>query len=269
MVTGGIHVLGEVLVHMEHEALALDGDVLDGVVPLGVIVGVGAQIQADALLIQCHASQGHIVLPADQGTHGAPGGVHRGEVVPVGIAPDDALRAGGLQLPVVAQQRTVGPEDHVGAVQRAVVAAPLRIADGDVGPRLLRRRADAVGVCAGAEHGVVVVDLPVVPTFLGAAAYGEAVGQAIGIAGDQRFGEHDQLRAVFTGLADLRAHLVNGGVLVEHHRGGLYQRHAQLLLQVFHRDALLVSFRYRYRTRNGGVCKSLFRGASSSFQNAL
>ena len=220
---------------MEHEALALDGDVLDGVVPLGVIVGVGAQIQADALLIQCHAGQGHIVLPADQRTHGAPGGIHSREVVLIRVAPDDALRAGGLQLPVVAQQLAVGPEDHIGAVQRAVVAAPLRIADGDVGTRLLRRRADAVGVRAGAEDGVVVVDLPVVPAFLGAAAHGKAVGQAVGIAGDQGFGKHDQLRAVFSGLADLGAHLVDGGVLVEHHRGGLYQRHAQLLLQVFHR----------------------------------
>ena len=112
--------------------------------------------------------------------------------------------------------------------------SPFRIAHGDIGACFLGCRADAVGVGAGAQHRVVIVDLPVIPACLGAAAHGEAVGQAVGVAGDQRFGKYDQLRAVSARLADLGAYLVNGGVLVEHHRGGLYQRHAQLLLQVFH-----------------------------------
>ena len=242
---------------MEHEALALNGNVLDGVVPLGVIIGVGAQVQADPLLIQRHAGQGHIVFPADQGAHSAPGGLHHREVVPVRVAPDDALCAGGLELAVVAQQPPVRAEDHVGAVQGAVMPSPFRIAHGDIGACFLGCRADAVGVGAGAQHRVVIIDLPVIPACLGAAAHGEAVGQAVGIAGDQRLGKHDQLRAVSACLPDLSAYLVDGGVLVEHHRGSLYQRHAQLLLQVFH-SGQPSFFVYRYRTRNTAVCKSSF-----------
>ena len=96
VIIGGIHILGEVLIYMEYVALSLDGNVLDGVVPLGIIVGIGAEIEAHALLIEGHAGKGHIVFPTDESAHSAPRGVHRGEVVAVGIAPDNALSTSGL-----------------------------------------------------------------------------------------------------------------------------------------------------------------------------
>ncbi|MPM26365.1 hypothetical protein SDC9_72866 [bioreactor metagenome] len=102
---------------------------LDGVVPLGIVVGVGAQVQTDTLAVQRGARQGHIVFPANQSAHVAPWRFHNGKIILIGVPPDNALGACRLQLPVVAKQLSVWSKDHIRAVQGAVFKPPLCVTD--------------------------------------------------------------------------------------------------------------------------------------------
>ena len=120
---GGVGGLADEHIRVDEEAFALDGDVLDSAEPLRVVVGVGGDVDDDPLLIQGHPGQGHIALPADEGAYGAPGGVGDGEKAPVGVAPDDPLCAGGLDLPVDLPD-PVGLEADVAVKQRPARRSP-------------------------------------------------------------------------------------------------------------------------------------------------
>ena len=205
--------------------MPLDGDVADGVLPLRIVVGVGGDVQGDALLIQRHPRQRHIALPADQVPHGTPGRVHHREVVPLRVAPYHPLAAGGLQLPVV-HGRAVRRDHHVGVVQRAGDGVPLGVAHAEVHAPLLRPADEPAHLRAVGQQGVVVVHLPVLAAGGLAAAHGEAEGHAEGIAGDEQLGKDDQLRAVVGALVNEPQRLFQTFALVEHHGRGLYHRHA-------------------------------------------
>ena len=230
----GVHLLGEHHVGVDEEAVALDGNVLDGVLPFGVIVGVGGNVEGNALLVQRHAGKGHITLPADQVAHGAPGRFRNGEVILIGVAVYQTLRAGGLQLAVHVQQLAFGREHDVGVIQRGAVLSPLGHADADIGVDLLRRLSQQLRLRAGDAERVVIVPFPVQTAHLVPAAYGVAEGHAVGIAGDDQLREHDQLRAVFPGFPDQFHHFFRTGFFVKHHRGALHHSHPAGILQIFH-----------------------------------
>ena len=230
----GVHLLGEHHVGVDEEAVALDGNVLDGVLPFGVIVGVGGNVEGNALLIQRHAGKGHIALPADQIAHRSPGGIGDGEIVLVGVTVHQTLRSGGLQLPVDVQQLPLRGKYEVGVIQRGAVLSPLGHADADIGVDLLRRLSQQLRLRAGDAERVVIVPFPVQTAHLVPAAYGVAEGHAVGIAGDDQLREHDQLRAVFPGFPDQFHHFFRTGFFVKHHRGALHHSHPAGILQIFH-----------------------------------
>ena len=213
--------------------MALDGDVADGVLPLGIVVGVRGDIEADALLVQGHTGQRHVALPADQVGHGAPGGVHDGEIVPLRIAPDHPFAAGGLQLSVI-HGAAIRRDHHVGIVQRAGDGVTLGIAHTQVDAQRAGLVHELPQLRPIGQQGVVVILLPVLTACGLAAAHGEAEGHAEGIAGEEQLGEHDELRPVPGGLVDKRQRLFQRAGLVEHDGSGLHDGGAAGIFQFTH-----------------------------------
>ena len=104
---------------VHHVAAALDCDVLHRGLPLRVAVGVGREVDADALLVQRRACERHEVLPADERAHGTPRRLAHGEEVVLRIAPHQVLRPGGLELAVQRVEAPLGREDHVAVIEGA------------------------------------------------------------------------------------------------------------------------------------------------------
>ena len=100
---GGVHVLGEILVDVENVATPFDGDVFDRILPFWVIIGIRSYIEADAFLVERRPGQGHVVFPADEGTHGPPRRLDDGEIRGwlMRVGPDIAFGTGRLDFPVV------------------------------------------------------------------------------------------------------------------------------------------------------------------------
>ena len=205
----------------------------DGVLPLRIVVGIGGDVQGYPLLVQRHPGQGHIALPADEIPHGAPGRVHHREVIPVRIAPDHALTAGGLELAVV-QGLALRGDHHVSVIQRTGDGVALGIAHTDIDTQLPGAAEELTHLRPVGQQGVVVVHLPVLAAHGLAAAHGEAEGHAVGVAGDEQLRKDNELRALAGGLVDEPQGLLKTFVLAEHHRGGLHHRHAAGVLQISH-----------------------------------
>lgn len=62
----GIRLAPDDHISVNEEALALYRYVLNGGLPLRVVVGVGRDVYRDALLVQSHASERHVAFPANQ-----------------------------------------------------------------------------------------------------------------------------------------------------------------------------------------------------------
>ena len=65
------------------------------------------------------------------------------------------------------------------------------------------------------DDGVVIIDFPVLAAIFITAANGKAEGQPVGIAGDERFRENDELGSVLTGFHDLAHDFVDRSLFVE------------------------------------------------------
>ena len=224
---------GEDHVAVHEVAVPLDGDVADGVLPFRIVIRIGGDVDRHALLVERRPGEGHIALPADHASHGAPGRVHHGEEIPIRVAPHHALASRGLQLPVV-HHRALGRNENVGIVQRGRHGVPLGDAHGEIDAVPLRRLGEGVRFRAGDENGRVVIALPVPAALLGAAPHGEAEGHAVGIARDEKLRKDDELSAVGGGFVDEAERLGEAGVLVEEHRRSLDDRDAAGGLQCFH-----------------------------------
>ena len=128
---GGVGAAPDYHVGVNEVALALNGDVLDRCLPLGVVVGVRGDVNGDAFLVERHTRERHIALPADEIAHRPPRRVHDGEKVAVCVAPHDALAAGGLELSVV-HGPPLGRDHHIGVIKRPRDGVALGISDADV-----------------------------------------------------------------------------------------------------------------------------------------
>ena len=114
----GIHVFSEILIDVEHVAVPFDSNVLDRILPFGVVVGIGSQIEGHSFFIQGDAGQGHVVFPADQASHAAPFRIDHGKVRfrYMGVGPDIAFGAGRFYLAVQGNQFSFRRENQIAAV---------------------------------------------------------------------------------------------------------------------------------------------------------
>ena len=230
-----IHILREILIHIEHVATPFDGDMLHRVLPFRIVVRIRRQIEADALLIQGRASQGHVIFPANERPHGAPGRLDDGEIRRrhVRIGPDVAFSASRLDFPVMGHELAVRREDDVAAIEGIARRVPLRHAEADIGIGFLGGCGD-VGQVFADDDGFVIVALEIGALRVIAAADGEAEGQAVGIAWHERFGKDDELGSIAAGFADLGDDLLQSGVLIKHDGRCLDDSSAQILFQFSH-----------------------------------
>ena len=117
---GGIHGLGKVLIDVKDVAVTFDSNVLDRILPFGIVVGIRCQIEADALLIEGRPGQRHVIFPANEGSHGSPRRLDDRKIRRrnVRIGPDIAFGTGRVYLSGEGFQGAVGPENDVAAVER-------------------------------------------------------------------------------------------------------------------------------------------------------
>ena len=73
---------------------------------------------------------------------------------------------------------------------------------------------DADGIVRD-DDGIVIIDFPVLAASFIPAADGEAKGQSVGIAGDERFREDDEFGPVLAGFHDLAHDFIDSRFLVE------------------------------------------------------
>ena len=221
-------------VAIDEIAPTLERDVLHGGLPFGVVVRVRRDVERHALFVQCRACQRHIALPADEAAHRPPRRVHDREIPAVGVAPDHALRACGLELAVHGRERAVRAEDDVGIVERAGHTVALRYTDAHVCARGLCRCGEALRLRPGHDDGVVAVKLPVLSAIFIARADREAERHAVRVAGDEQFRKHDQLRAAAGAFRDQVHGLVRARGLVKQHRRRLYDGDAARRFEILH-----------------------------------
>ena len=232
---GGVVRAVEDHVAVDEVAPALERDVLHGGLPLGVVIRVRRDVERHTLFIQRRACQRHIAFPADEAANRAPRGVHDREIPAVGVAPDHALRARGLELAVHGGERAVRAEDEVGVIERARHAVALRHPDAHIRARGLCRRGEALRLRPGHDDGVVAVKLPVLAAILIARADREAERHAVRVAGDEQLREHDELCAMLRALRDQAHGLVRARGLVKQHRRRLHHGDAARRFEIFHR----------------------------------
>lgn len=222
-----------------HVAAALDCDVLHRGLPLRVAVGVGREVDADALLVQCRACERHEVLPADERAHGTPRRLAHGEVVVLRVAPYQALGTGWLELAVPCVKVTVWRKYQVGVVERARGGVALGDADAHPRPRALGSVRDGLALRAADDHGAVVVALPELAAAGLARTDDEAEREAVRVAGNEQFGQDDEVAWVLLGDAlDGVDCAGEAGVAVERLRARLDDGDLAGVLQVFHAGLL-------------------------------
>ncbi len=130
----------------------------------------------------------------------------------VAHAPDEAFGDGGHELAMDAQDAAVRPEVGERVVEAAFgVGVALVDAKNDVGPGLLRRRADLLRG-RGGDFDRVLMELQ---PGVGAAHIPERVGWNPGLRKD------DEVRAVLGRFRDEVAGFVDGGLAVHELGGGL------------------------------------------------
>ena len=96
--------------------------------------------------------------------------------------------------------------------------------------------AECVGLRTGADDGVVIVELPVLAAVLITAADFEAERHAERIAGEEKLGEYDELRALRRGFFDPEQRLLERCRLVEHNGGRLNEGKAAVFFQILHEN---------------------------------
>ena len=206
---GGVHVLGEILVYVEDVAAPFDGDVFDRILPFWVIVRIRCQIEADAFLVQGRPGQGHVIFPANEGTHGTPRCLDDGEICRrvMGIGPDIPFRPSRLDFPMMSCQSAIRCKDDVAAIEGIRRLVPFRNAQADIGPGGLGRSGYILQVLAD-DDGLVIIAFPVCPFSIRPAADSKSESQAIGITWDQRLGKNDELCPLLAGSFDLAGYFL-------------------------------------------------------------
>ena len=144
------------------------------------------EVDVDSLLVHRGACERHVVLPADEPAETAEVGVDHREGGPVTLAPHEPLAAGRHELPVLRRERAVRAEVQQRVVDRAPVA--LVDADGEIRRVLAHDRAERVAGGSG-DVDRLVGETPV-PV---AVRPGRRPPHPIGIRGDERLGEHDEI----------------------------------------------------------------------------
>ena len=143
--------------------------------------------------IHRRAQQRHHVFPAHRAADAPYRRVDHRQGGTVALAPDQPLGAGGHQLAVLGHQPARGLEIQHGAIQGA--GAALDHAQYQAGPGTCRQSGQCVGF--GARH----IDSVGKVAGKGFAPFGQAIAQlsaetlAFGVAAEQCFGHHHQLRA--------------------------------------------------------------------------
>ena len=93
---------------------------------------------------------------------------------------------------------------------------------------------EPVGLFPGDNNGIVVVSLPVLSACFLPVAHGKAVGHPIGVTGDEKLREYDELSSHFSGLCDQIQGFFHAGLPLKHNRRGLNHGKLTGLFQIFH-----------------------------------
>ena len=123
-----VHILRKVHIRIDEEAVSLDGDMADRILPLLIVIRIRGNIERNSLLVKRHSRKRHVALPADQITHRSPRCLHYREEILIRISPDHALTACRFQLSVV-HRLSIRRDHDIGIVNRRRNSITLRISD--------------------------------------------------------------------------------------------------------------------------------------------
>ena len=170
----------------------------------------------DLLVLGHHGVAGErvVVLPASQLPNAAHGGVYRAQARTIALAPDHAFVESWRDLAPALRDATVGVEQELRVVQRAVVA--FVDADGHHDASLFRGLANRVRDGTRNRHGLID-QLQVIRAH----HRGRLDERKVGVIREDRFREHHEFRAFFRRFGDGRAHFFECALAAVQHRAEL------------------------------------------------
>ena len=87
-------------ISVDKETFSFDCNMLNGGLPLRIVIGIRWNINSDSFLIKCHTGKWHIAFPTDHATNRSPWRFSNRKILFIRISPYNTLRAYRLQFSV-------------------------------------------------------------------------------------------------------------------------------------------------------------------------